>query len=78
LLPHLKANVAPRTYGFYKQNISALKRFTPLATSRLGSIDSSLIEKFIQFCIKEKVAPVTVNIACGRFAVLCTSQKSGR
>ena len=61
LLPHLKANVAPRTYGFYKENIAALKRFGPLATSRLGNIDSSLIEKFMQFRIKEEVAPVTVN-----------------
>lgn len=61
LLPHLKANVAPRTYGFYKQNIAALKRFDPLATSRLGNIDSSLIEKFMQFRLKEDVAPVTVN-----------------
>jgi integrase len=61
LLPHLKATVAPRRYGFYKQNIAALKRFAPLASSRLGNIDSSLIEKFIQFRIKEKVAPLAVN-----------------
>jgi integrase len=61
LLPHLKANVAPRTYDFYKQNIAVLKRFGPLASSRLSSIDSSLIEKFIQFRLQEKVVPVTVN-----------------
>ncbi len=61
LLAHLKANTAPRTYDFYKQNISVLKRFVPLATTKLGSIDSALIENFIQWRLKEKVAKVTVN-----------------
>src|SRR5438105_688693 len=35
LLPHLKANVAPRTHGFYKQNLAVLNRFGPLASSRI-------------------------------------------
>ncbi len=61
LLPHLKANTAERTYEFYKQNLSVLKRFVPLASCRLGSIDSALIENFIQWRLKEKVAAVTVN-----------------
>jgi integrase len=61
LLPHLKANVASRTYGFYKENLAALNRFPELAQSRLHKIDSSLIEKFIQFRLKQNVAPVTVN-----------------
>jgi integrase len=61
LLAHLKVNTAERTYGFYKQNLSVLMRYVPLATCRLGSIDSSLIENFIQWRLKEKVAAVTVN-----------------
>src|SRR5882672_8227196 len=71
LLTHLEANVAPRTYGFYKQNLSVLNRFAPLATARLHKIDASLIEKFIQFRRKgvttkkgatpKTVTPVTVN-----------------
>ena len=61
LLPHLKANTAPRTYEFYKQNLSVLKRFVPLAQCKLGGIDSALVENFIQWRMKEKVAAVTVN-----------------
>jgi site-specific recombinase XerD len=61
LLPHLEANVAPRTYGFYKQNLAVLKRFSPLALSRLHKIDASMIEKFIQHRLQDKVTPVTVN-----------------
>jgi integrase len=61
LLAHVKANTAGRTYGFYAQNIKVLKRYVPLATTRLGSIDSALIESFIQWRLKEKVTPVTVN-----------------
>jgi integrase len=61
LLPHLKANTAPRTYGFYVENLTVLKRFTPLASCKLGSIDSALIENFVQWRLKEKVSAVTVN-----------------
>ena len=61
LLPHLKANTAERTYGFYKQNLSVLKRYVPLASAKLGSIDSALVETFIQWRLREEVAPVTVN-----------------
>jgi integrase len=53
MLPHLKANTAPRTYGFYKQNLAALNRFAPLAQSRLHKIDESMIEQFIQFRLKD-------------------------
>jgi integrase len=52
MLPHLKANTAPRTYGFYKQNLAALNRFAPLSQSRLHKIDESLIENFVQFRLK--------------------------
>ncbi|MGB9073101.1 MAG: tyrosine-type recombinase/integrase [Terriglobales bacterium] len=69
LLPHLRANTAPRTFGFYCQNLAALKKFTPLATARLHKIDPSLIEKFVQFRLKstygakrkKKLTPVTIN-----------------
>jgi site-specific recombinase XerD len=61
LLAHLKVNTAERTYGFYKQNLSVLTRYVPLASCKLGSIDSALIENFIQWRLKEKVVPVTVN-----------------
>jgi len=61
LLPHLEANTAPRTYGFYKENLLVLKRYVPLASAKLGSIDSGLVENFIQWRLKEKVSPVTVN-----------------
>ena len=61
LLPHLKANVAPRTYEFYKQHLGVLDRFGPMALSRLHRIDAGVIEKFIQHRLRDKVAPVTVN-----------------
>lgn len=61
LLSHLKANVAPRTYEFYKQHLSILTGFAQIALSRLHRIDAALIEKFIQHRLKDKVAPVTVN-----------------
>jgi site-specific recombinase XerD len=61
LLPHLKANTAERTFEFYKQNLSVLMRYVPMASCKLGSIDSALIENFIQWRLKEKVATVTVN-----------------
>ena len=57
LLAHLKANTAERTYGFYKQNLSVLKRYVPLTSAKLGSIDSALVENFVQWRLKEKVAP---------------------
>jgi integrase len=38
-----------------------LNRFGPLASSRLHKLDASLIERFIQFRLKEDVQPVTVN-----------------
>jgi integrase len=65
LLPHWEANCAPRTFGFYKQNLAALNKFAPLAYSRLHKIDAAIIEKFIQFRLKDdkKPTPVTVNHA---------------
>jgi integrase len=53
LLPHLKANVAPRTYDFYKHYLNALKKFPAMAVCRLHKIDQSLIEKFIQYRLKQ-------------------------
>src|SRR5437773_9905596 len=35
LLPHLKANVAPRTYDFYRHYLNALKKFPAMAQTRL-------------------------------------------
>jgi integrase len=61
LLPHLKANVAPRTYGFYKENLAVMKRFEALAKARLSKIDQSLIERFVQWRLAEKVSTITVN-----------------
>ena len=61
LLAHMKANTAERTFGFYKQNLSVLMRYVPLASCKLGSVDPALIENFIQWRLKEKVATVTVN-----------------
>ena len=61
LLAHMKANTAERTYGYYKQNLAVLLRYVPLGTCKLGSIDAALIENFIQWRLKEKVATVTVN-----------------
>lgn len=65
VLAHIKANVAPRTYGFYKQNITALKRFAPLASAKLPHIDKGLIDSFVQFRLKKQgdksLTPTTVN-----------------
>lgn len=61
LLPHLKANTAPRTYQFYVENLAVLKRFKALTSCKLGNIDSALIENFIQWRLRENVSPVTVN-----------------
>jgi hypothetical protein len=61
LLPHLRANNAVRTYGFYKENLAVLKRFKPLASYKLSGIDAALIENFIQWRLKENVSLVTVN-----------------
>jgi site-specific recombinase XerD len=61
LLPYLKANVAPRTYGFYKENLATLNRCIPIATSRLRKIDAPLIEQFVQHRLSQGVSVVTVN-----------------
>ena len=61
ILEHWKANVAPRTYGFYKQNLKVLMGFGFLAATRLHKIDSALIERFIQARLQDKVATVTIN-----------------
>jgi integrase len=61
LLAHIKANVAPRTHEFYKQNLDVLNRFGALASARLHKIDASMIESFIQWRLKQDVTPVTVN-----------------
>lgn len=61
LLPHLKANTAERTYGFYKENLAVLLRYVPLASCKLGGVDSALIENFTQWRLKERVCHATVN-----------------
>jgi integrase len=61
LLEHWKANTAPRTYGFYKQNLAVLNKFGSLSLSRLHRIDAALIEKFVQHRLKDEVTPVTIN-----------------
>ena len=52
LLQHLKTQVAPRTYTFYKENFAALLKFDPLANSKLSHIQADTIEKFIQWRLK--------------------------
>jgi integrase len=66
LLAHFKANCAPRTVGFYRENLAALNKFEPLAKTRLGRIDLSLIERFVQHRLAprdgdKKRSVVTVN-----------------
>ncbi|HXJ91156.1 MAG TPA: site-specific integrase [Candidatus Binatia bacterium] len=62
VLAHIKVKVAePRTYGFYKENYKALKRYTPLASAKLPHIDKALIDSFVQFRLKDQVTSVTVN-----------------
>jgi integrase len=66
LLQHLKVHTAPRTYTFYKENLSTLIKFEPLANSKLGRIDASLIDRFVQWRLKRdgkgrKRSVVTVN-----------------
>lgn len=61
LLPHWKANTAPRTYGFYRQNLKVLTDFAYLGHCRLHKIDASTIERFVQRRIKSEVTPVTIN-----------------
>jgi|GEM_PF-2180017 len=63
MFAHLKANVAPRTYEFYENCYDVLTNFTPLAVTRLGRIDTPLIEQFIQWRLKQNVEIVTVNHA---------------
>ena len=63
LLLHLKAHVAARTYGFYKENLKVLNRFGAIATSRLHKIDAPMVEKFVQHRLREGVSVVTVNHA---------------
>src|SRR5713101_7672944 len=54
LFAHLRANVAPRTYGFYQENYKTLTRFKPLAAAKLHKIDEPLIERFIQHRLDQK------------------------
>jgi len=61
LLEHWKANTAPRTYGFYKQNLKVLNKYGFLSLCRLHKIDAALIEKFVQYRLKDEVTPVTIN-----------------
>ena len=64
LLPHMKANTAPRTYAFYVQNLKVLKAFSPMREAKLHKIDAALIERFIQSRLRQKgkpLAPVTIN-----------------
>lgn len=55
------ANTAPRTAAFYGEHLAVLKRYIPMATCRISSIDSAMIENFIQWRLKEKVSPTTCN-----------------
>ena len=52
LLPHLKANVAPRTFQFYTHYLNALTNFPPMAACQMHRIDEALIEKFVQYRLK--------------------------
>jgi integrase/recombinase XerD len=66
LLQHLKNQVSPRTYTFYKENLSALIKFEPLANTKLARIQADTIEKFIQWRLKpdedgKKRSVATVN-----------------
>lgn len=52
----------PLTIDFYKQKMSALLKFEPMAKSRLDKIDEQLISTFVRNERKKrKVAPATVN-----------------
>jgi integrase len=53
LLPHLSKNVAPRTFQFYTHYLNALKNFPPMGGCQMHRIDEALIEKFIQFRLKQ-------------------------
>ena len=61
LLKHLKEHVAPRTYGFYRENLKSLNAYLPIASSRLHKIDPSLVEKFVQKRLADRVSVTTVN-----------------
>ena len=61
VLEHWKANTAPRTFGFYQQNLKVLTGFSFLALAKLHKIDAALIEKFVQARLKDEVTPVTIN-----------------
>jgi len=61
LKAHLKANVAPRTYGFYVEHLKVLNNYGQLSLTKLHRIDAGLIEKFIQWRLKNEVSVTTVN-----------------
>ena len=50
----------PRTVAFYKEKLTRLLEYDPLASARLDVIDESLIERYVQER-RKKVSPATVN-----------------
>ncbi len=50
----------PRTVAFYKEKLSRLLEYNPLASAKLDDIDESLIERYVQQR-RKKVSPATVN-----------------
>jgi integrase len=50
----------PRTVAFYKEKLSRLLEYDPLASAKLDEIDESLIESYVQYR-RKKVSPATVN-----------------
>lgn len=50
----------PRTVAFYREKLTRLLEFEPLAQTRLDKIDEALIEEYVQHR-RKRVAPATVN-----------------
>ena len=50
----------PRTVAFYKEKLSRLLEYDPLASAKLDAIDEGLIEKYVQYR-RKRVSPATVN-----------------
>ena len=61
LKDHWKVNVAPRTAGFYGEHLKILDHYAPMAHTKLHRIDSALIEKFVQYRVKDEVSVTTIN-----------------
>lgn len=54
----------PRTVAFYREKLTRLLEFEPLARTRLDKIDEALIEEYVQDR-RKRVAPGTVNRQLG-------------